>query len=89
MKPVWKTPLEKPRMKPTPRTVPGTAMASMETNSMKPRPAKRLLTTRYAMTIERRAVSGAAMSDRPNESAKASKPWWRVKTWMNHLGVSE
>ena len=34
------------RMKPTPRTVPGTAMASMETNSMKPLALNFFLTTR-------------------------------------------
>ena len=45
-KPVRKTPPAKPRMKPTPSTVPGTAMASIETNSMKPFARNFFLTTR-------------------------------------------
>ena len=45
-KPVRNTPLAKPRMKPTPSTVPGTAMARMEVNSIKPLALNFFLTTR-------------------------------------------
>ena len=43
---MWNTPLEKPRMYPMPSTVPGTAMASMDTNSIKPFPLNFFFTTR-------------------------------------------
>ena len=34
------------------------------------------------------AVTGAAISDSTKESLKALKPWYRVKTSLNHLPVS-
>ena len=64
-------------------------MASIETASMKPLDLKSLFTTRYEMIIERIAVMGAATSDNRNESRKAWKPWYLVKTCWNHLVVSE
>ena len=45
-KPVLNTPPAKPRIYPTPSTVPGTAMASMETASIKPLALNLRFTTR-------------------------------------------
>ena len=70
-----------------PRTVPGTAIASMETNSMKPLPRKFLFTTRYDMIIESSAVIGAEMKDSRKESLKAFSPLYRLNTCPNHLKV--
>ena len=46
MKPVRNTPFANPRIKPTPSTVPGTAIARMDVNSMNPLALNFFLTTR-------------------------------------------
>ena len=70
-----------------PSTVPGTAMASMETNSIKPFALNCRLTTRYEMIMLSSAVMGAEAMDSRKESRKAFSPLYFVNTSLNHFVV--
>ena len=61
-------------------TVPGTAIASIDTASMNPFALKLLLTTRYEMIMDRSAVIGDEMNDSTNESLNALSPLYFVNT---------
>ena len=68
--PLWNNPLLKPRIKPTPKTVPGTAIASIAVNSISALPLKLRFTTKYEIIIDKRAVKGEAINESKMESVK-------------------
>src|SRR5574344_1800246 len=75
-------------MYPTPSTVPGTAIASIETASMNAFERNFRFTTRYEIIMESKAVIGAAIKESMNESLNALNPLYRVNTSLNHFPVS-
>ena len=72
-----------------PNTVPGTAMASMDTNSIKPFALNFRFTTRYEIIMLSSAVIGAEAIDSRKESRNAFSPLYFVNTSLNHLVVRE